>query len=93
MFVCPIVLLLLACGVDQTNRSKESRGVLKHCMDDLEREVELIDDIPKVQWRKKPKLSLGMQVNGEIQASLLFMWHTAFVQTFDSLKTVSAFLS
>ncbi|TWW68754.1 TATA box-binding protein-associated factor RNA polymerase I subunit A [Takifugu flavidus] len=32
-------------------------------MDDLESEVELIDDIPKAQWKKKPKLSLGMQVN------------------------------
>ncbi|XP_029705073.1 TATA box-binding protein-associated factor RNA polymerase I subunit A isoform X2 [Takifugu rubripes] len=32
-------------------------------MDDLESEVELIDDIPKAQWKKKPKLSLGMRVN------------------------------
>lgn len=47
-------------------------------MDDLESEVELIDDIPKAQCRKKPKLRLGMQVNGEIQTSRLFMWHTTF---------------
>lgn len=46
-------------------------------MDDLEREVELIDDIPKVQWRKKQS-SVWKQVNGEIRASLLSMWHTAF---------------
>lgn len=62
-------------------------------MDDLEREVELIDDIPKVQWKKKPKLSLGMQGNGEIQASLLSMWHTALcanILFFENSECVSS---
>lgn len=67
-------------------------------MDDLEREVELIDDIPTIQRRKKPKLRLGMQENGEIQTSLLSMWHTAFCvnllffensECLSSLKTIT----
>lgn len=71
-------------------------------MDYLEREVEPIDDIPKVQSRKKPKLSLGMQVNGEIQASLLSMWHAAFCadllffensECLSSVKTIIFFVN
>lgn len=61
-------------------------------MDDLERELELNDDVPNIERRKKPKLSLVKQLNGEFQTSRLsFLAYYVFFEKLHFVQTLCLF--